>query len=117
MSEQKITLQDIRDTYQLRVCCGRGGLQRPVTGAYVGDLLSDVMSHAQPGYIWITVQCHPNIAAVAKLKRLSGIVLINDRQPDTVTVKKAEKEGIPVFSSSLSSYELAGRLYEQGVRP
>ena len=82
-----------------------------VTGVYVSDLLSDVMANAEPGDLWITLQTHPNIVAVATLKDLSGIILVNNRKPEEETVRKAHKEGIPIFSSSRPSFDLAGELY------
>jgi len=82
-----------------------------VVGAYAGDMLSDVMAHAGGGELWITLQVHPNIVAVALLKELAGIILVNGRRPEPETVRKAEAEKVPILVSSLSAYELAGRLH------
>jgi len=86
-------------------------LTADITGAYVSDMLSDVMAHAKPGHLWVTLQIHPNIIAVASLKELAGIVLVNSRQPEPETLQKAEQEGIPILISSLPAFELAGKLY------
>lgn len=90
--------------------------QREVTGAYVSDLLSDVMGNAQEGSVLITLQTHLNIVAVASLKGLSAIILVNNRTPADDTIRKAAKEGIPLFRSPLPAYELSGRLYSLGLR-
>lgn len=92
------------------VFCGGDLLERPVVGAYCGDLLSDVLANAAAGSIWITVQMHPNIAAVASLKELSAILLANDRKPQPETVEKAANEKIPILGSRSSAYELAVQL-------
>ena len=105
-------LKDLISKLELNVFCSKGELDRPVSGGYCGDLLSDVMANASAGFIWITVQMHPNIAAVASLKELSGIVLVNDRQPQPETIEKAESEKIPILGSKLSSYELAVQLHK-----
>lgn len=82
-----------------------------VTGAYVSDLLSDVIANAREGELWITLQVHPNIIAVAMLKDLAGIILVNSRLPDEETLKKSEEEKIPLMTSELLTFQLAGKLY------
>jgi predicted transcriptional regulator len=87
-----------------------------VTHAYASDILSDVMSHAQDGSIWITLQTHRNIVSVAMLKSLAGIILIGGRNPDDESMKKANEENIPILSTGLTTFEIVGKLYELGIR-
>jgi hypothetical protein len=87
-----------------------------ITGGYASDLLSDVIANAKEGNIWITLQTHQNIVAVAVLKNLAGIILVNSRIPDEETLKKAEQEKIPILISKLPAFELVGRLYNLGIR-
>jgi predicted transcriptional regulator len=87
-------------------------LDRAITGAYVSDLLSDVIANAKEGNLWLTLQVHPNIIAVATLKELSGIILVNGRLPEEETLKKAEEENIPLLTSKLSAFQVAGKLYQ-----
>jgi len=83
-----------------------------VRWAYASDLLSDVMAGAQAGDLWLTIQRHLNIVAVAKLKDLAGIVLAKGIVPSSEVVAKAEDEGIPILVSALPLFELSGKLYE-----
>ncbi|UCG93520.1 MAG: serine kinase [candidate division WOR-3 bacterium] len=108
-------LSDIIKCFSLHIECGQGLLDREVEGGYVSDLLSDVMAHSKMGDVWITLQGHPNIVAVARLKEIAGIILINGRKPEEETIKKAEAEGVPILSSDLPAFELVGKLYEMGV--
>ena len=89
---------------------------REVLGGYVSDLLSDVMTNAQEGDLWVTLQKHPNIVAVAHVRGLAGVVLINGRQPEPETVARAIEEHVPIVSTSLSAFEAVGILYGLGVR-
>jgi hypothetical protein len=95
----------------LKLNTQKGNLTREITGVYVSDLLSDVLAHAKEGDIWVTLQCHPNIVAVASMKDISGIVLVNGRIPDETTVQKANEEAVPILTSEKPAFELAGRLY------
>lgn len=96
----------------LKVCCAEGKLGREVRGGYVGDLLSDVMANSREGDLWITRQVHQNIVAVASLKELAGIVLIQGSDPAPDTAAKAGAEGIPILVTDLSAFEIVGRIYK-----
>lgn len=109
-------VRDIQSAFDLELAAGGGGLDRDVTGGYCGDLLSDVIANSRKGDLWITIQSHQNILAVATLKELSAIVLVNGHRPDDETRAKAEEEGIPVLLTPMSSYQLAGGLYGADIR-
>ena len=115
MKKRKIKLIEIKESLNLKVVCGDEFMDREITGGYASDLLSDVMANSKKGNIWVTLQEHPNIIAVAVLKQLAGIMIINGRKPDEETTKKAKREKIPIMTSELSAFELVGRLYVMGI--
>ena len=108
-------LQDIVKELDLDVKSGQSRLDVDVSRGYVSDLMSDVIANTKTGDLWITLQVHINIVAVATMKELSGIILINNRQPEAETLEKAKGENIPILISSLPAFELAGRLYKLGI--
>ncbi len=108
-------LSDLVASFELKVETGKDHLLEVVTGGYAGDLLSDVIAHSRKGNVWLTIQTHPNIVAVATMKELTGIILTGGREPDAETIRKAEEEGIPLLVSPLFTFELAGRLYRAGI--
>ncbi len=110
-----MTLRDLVEKLDLSVCCAGGTLDREVTGGYTGDLLSDVMAHSRPGEAWITIQMHVNVVAVASLKELSAIIIVNGRTPAADTLAKAAKEEIPILASGMSAFEISGRLHRLGI--
>lgn len=110
-----IKVIDIIEAFNLNVVCGKQSLDNVITGGYASDLLSDVIANIVEGDIWLTLQGHPNIVAVAILKDISGIVLINGHQPDQETIVKAETEGLPILTSDLPVFELVGKLYKYGI--
>lgn len=87
-------------------------MQQNVTGAYVSDLLSDVMGNARAGQVWLTIQTHPNVVAVALLLNLSAIVFTAGQQPEKATVAKAVEEGVALLTTPLSTFEAGGRIHE-----
>lgn len=99
----------------LHLAAGRIDPERIVSGGYASDLLSDVIANSKEGNIWVTLQQHQNIVAVASLRDLAGIILVNGRQPDHDTREKADKESIPILVSELPAFELIGKLHELGI--
>jgi len=93
-----------------------GSLDVDVEHGYVGDLLSDVMGNAQPDSVWVTVQSHANIVAVAAITGIRAIVLAGGHDFEEETVKKAEKEKISLLKSPDTSFQICGKLYELGLR-
>jgi predicted transcriptional regulator len=108
-------LREIVEALDLEVRAGRDKLNNDVRRGYVSDLLSDVIANSQANDIWVTLQVHQNIIAVASLRDLAGIVLTNGRQPQEDTVARATDEGIPLMVSTLPAFELVGRLYRLGI--
>ena len=99
----------------LSIRSAKGNLERQITGGYASDLLSDVIAHSKEGNLWITLQIHQNIVGVASLKDLAGIILVNNREPQTETLEKAEAENVVIMVTEMPTFELVGRLYSLGI--
>ena len=108
-------LREIRDALDLTPVCCPTELDREVTGGYASDLMSDVIAHGEEGDLWITLQTHTNVVAVAVMKGLAAIVLTGGREPEPETAARAEAEGVPVLKTDLPAFQLIGRLYAMGV--
>lgn len=108
-------LKQVIDRLNLQLQTPTSKLDVEVCGGYISDLLSDVMANAKKGDIWITLQIHQNTVAVATLKELAGIIVINKKQPAKETIKKAEEEGVPILTSELTAFELICELCKLGI--
>ena len=109
-------LRDIIEKLDLSVQAGADFLDRDVKGGYVSDMLSDVLSHASKGDIWVTLQTHLNIMAIASMKEIASIIIVNGRHPDDETLNKANTEKIPVLGTGMSAFQVVGELYQLGIR-
>jgi len=105
-------LKEIIDKLGLKVFTPGISLDADVTAGYSSDLLSDVMANSKKGQIWITLQIHQNIIAVAKLKELAGIVLVNGRKPEEATLEKAKEEQVPLMSTTDTTFNISGKIYQ-----
>lgn len=109
-------LKELVKQLDLDVLAGKNLLGRNVSGGYASDLLSDVMANSKKDNIWVTMQIHQNVIAVASLKELAGIIIVNGREPEEEALKKAKEENTPIMLTKLPAFEIVGRLYKLGIR-
>lgn len=104
-------LRQIVDELSLKTyCADEEHLGTEVLTAYCGDLLSDVMAHVPQGAVWFTVLAHLNIIAVAQLRDVACIVIVNGSEPDNQTLSKALEHKVAVFGSSENSAQLCMKI-------
>ena len=103
-------VSEIAEKLNLTLKSGEDGIDREVSGGYVGDLLSLVMGKAQSGNVWVTIQTNINIMGVANLTDVAMIILAEGFSPDANTAKRSDMEGIPIYSSEKTAFELVCEL-------
>jgi serine kinase of HPr protein (carbohydrate metabolism regulator) len=74
------------------------------------------MAKAKTNYVWITIQTHLNVVAVAELLELSCIIIVENMDVEEETIKKAKELGIPLFRTKESAYKTACKLYDMRVK-
>lgn len=114
--KDKIILKDIVDRFRLAVIYGESLLDREITGGYVSDILSDVLTYAEPGNIWVTRQIHLNIVPIASARDISAIIIVSGRQLDPETLAKAKSENLPILGTPINAFQLVGKLYQAGIK-
>lgn len=95
----------------LTLFCGEAGMNNVIKGGYTCDLLSDVMGNIEEGMLWITMQTHHNVLAVASLKDAAAVLIVNGYAPDDEMLEKGREEGIPVLGTKLPAFEASGIIY------
>jgi hypothetical protein len=109
-----MTVKEIVDELGLQVITP-GDMEREVTGGYAADLLSCVMAKAQVGNVWVTLQAHPNVVAVASLLNLAAVIISEDTKPDMETVERAQENQVMLLGSPQTTFAVVGRLSKLGV--
>ena len=104
-------VKELVEKLDLQIFCGEENLDNEIKGGYASDLLSDVMGFAQEGHVWVTLQTHKNVIAIASLKELAAIVLVKGNKPEPDMLEQAKEEGIPVLGTAEQTFETVGRIY------
>ncbi len=108
-------VRELVERFGFEIAAGKNGLGRFAGSGYCGDLLSDVMANAPQKSVWLTVQGHQNVAAVAVLREMAAVIICGGHLPEDELREKADLERIPILLSPASAFDLAGRLHEAGV--
>ncbi|MCR4407905.1 MAG: DRTGG domain-containing protein [Anaerolineae bacterium] len=109
-------LREVVAELGLEVAGAADALDREISGGYASDLLSCVMARARAGNVWVTLQSHPNIVAVASLLNLSGIIVTEGVSLDPATIEKADEENIPLLTTPLTTFTVVSKLAALGIQ-
>ena len=88
---------------------------RNVTGVFISDMLSDVMSSAKSENLWITVQTHKNIVSASNLIDISAVIIPNGKEIPEGTIELANRFHVNILSTNLPVYELVRKLVGIGI--
>lgn len=112
-----MTLQDIIEKLDLTLLTAPKDFNAVTpSGGYTSDLLSCVMAGARHEGLWITLQAHVNIVAVAALLELSAVIITEGAQPEPAVLEKANAQAVTLLSTPLPTYTVIGMLWELGLR-
>ncbi len=89
--------------------------ERNINGVYIGDLLSWVMGRANADNAWITIMSNSNIVAVASLTDVSCVILAEGVTLADDILRLSEDKGINVIYSSMTAYQIANTLSNNGI--
>jgi serine kinase of HPr protein (carbohydrate metabolism regulator) len=103
---------ELKEQLGLTLYTESGDLEKEITSGYVSDLLSDVMGYANEGEVWLTLQNHLNVVAIASLKDLSCVVLVKGIVPTPEVIAKANMEDVIILGSTDKTFEVAGKIYQ-----
>ena len=106
-----MTLKEIIEKLDLK-CLNEANLDAEIKGAYSSDLLSDVMGNARSGQVWITMQTHKNVTAIAALKDIPAVIIVRGGVPDEDMLEHAIEEDICILVSQEPTFTVCGKLYE-----
>lgn len=113
--ENKVQIKDLTKLLEVELRTGNDTGDDFVEGVYCGDLLSWVMSKAKPGNVWITIQSHINVIAVASLIGIPAVIIVEGSEVDNDVIQKANEEEIAIFTSSKPAYEIASLCAAKGI--
>ncbi len=87
-----------------------------IKNGFACDLLSVVIANCPEDAVWLTVQGHKNVIAVAKMTDTKAIIVCCDAPVEEDAIQAAQKEDIALLKTSDGIFTIAGKLWEIGIR-
>jgi len=87
-----------------------------VSGVYVSDMASDVITGALAGSMLVTLQTHKNFIAAANLVDAGMVVFAHGKRPTEDVVELADRVGLALFSTPDDTWTYAVKLADLGLR-
>ncbi len=110
-----MNLSELKENIPMEIISGIDNLNCEITRGFSSDMMSNAIAKGLEGDIWVTFQTHLNVVAIALMKKMAGVIIVQNRTLIPKALEKAHAEDLPVFVTGLSSYELCGRLYKLGI--
>ncbi len=110
-----MTVGEVRRVIRVKSAAGEGG-GRMVSGCFMCDGMSRAMAQGFAGMAWITHRADMNALAVAVMKGAACMIFPAGVCPEDEVVGRAGMENMPLIQSEKPAFELAGLLYEAGLR-
>lgn len=111
-----MTVLEMKNKLELELVAGEQGVNNEITNGFVGDLLSVVMGNAKEGNVWVTIQSHVNIVAVALLTGSACIIVSGGFEVEEQAILKANEEQIPILITKKSAFEITNELGKLGIK-
>ena len=91
-------------------------LSREIRGGCGADLMSDVLASIQPYAVLLTGLCNPQVVRTAQMADVAAIVFVRGKRPSRETIELANRYHVVILNSPLTTFELATRLVEAGIK-
>lgn len=78
----------------------------------VGDLLSYILSKGTEDTVWLTIQRHINIIAVASSVEIPAIIVCDDIRPDQKVIDAAIENEIVLMTTKYDAFTASGIIHK-----
>lgn len=111
-----MTLRDMISLLDAELITPEVNITKEIDCAIACDLLSWVVGNGCADCAFITIQTSMNTIAVASLIEMGCIIIVGNANVDETVIEKALEEDIPVLRTKLTTFDVCGLLYQNGVK-
>ncbi len=111
-----MTLLEVQQFLEAEVLAGGDRLNLDVKTAFAADTMSDLLATGRTGGLFLTSMTSPQVIRTADILEVAAILLVRGKIPAPEVVQLAAELHLPVLATRSVLLEVAGRLYEKGLR-
>jgi len=99
------------------VICGADRLDAKVDRAFASDLMSDVLTLKNAGFLLLTGLSNVQSVRTAEMSDAACLLLCRGKKASPEMIELAQEDGLIIIQSEYSMYKCAGLLYQAGLQP
>ncbi len=105
-----VTLKDVMAWVNGELLTPDCSLDLECPRVFASDLMSDVLTSAEPGSLLMTGLVNPHVVRTACLADLAAVVFVQGKKPDEAVLKQARESGLPLVATKLGMFDACSRL-------
>jgi hypothetical protein len=105
-----ITLKDILTEINGDLLTPGNPLGLGCPGIFASDLMSDVLTSAEPGSFLLTGLVNPHVISTCSVADVAAVVFVQGKRPGAEVVEQARVKGLPLIATKLSMFETCSRI-------
>ena len=114
-AEATVTLGRIEKELALS-CLAPPAADCEIRSGFASDVLSDVLARAPQGCVLVTALSNMNVIAVASYIGVAGVIMTSGYLPAEEVMTRASAEGIGLYATGATTFEVTGALSRLGVQ-
>ena len=105
-----ITLRDILSMVHGELLTPGSTLGLICPRIFASDLMSDVLSSAEPGSFLLTGLANPHVVSTCSVADVAAVVFVQGKRPDPAVVEEAQAKGLPLVTTKMPMFEACSRI-------
>ncbi len=105
-----VTLKDVMTWVNGELLTPDSPLDLECPKIFASDLMSDVLTSAEPGSLLMTGLVNPHVIRTACLADLAAVVFVQGKRPDAEVLRQAGESRLPLIVTRLTMFDACSRL-------
>lgn len=105
-----ISLKDIMAGINGELLTPCGSLDIPCPKVFASDLMSDVLSSAEPGTFLVTGLANPHVISTCAVADVAAVIFVQGKRPEAAAIEQARTNGLPLVATNLSMFDACSRI-------
>jgi predicted transcriptional regulator len=104
------TLKNVLALLQGDLLTPASSLELEFSDVFASDLMSDVLTSAEPGSLLLTGLANPHVVCTCSVADLAAVVFVQGKRPGPEVVDQARSINLPLIATKMPMFEACSRL-------
>ncbi len=105
-----IALKDVLALLDGELLTPAPSLETAFPGVFASDLMSDVLTSAEPGSLLLTGLANSHVVSTCAVADLAAVVFVQGKRPLSAVVEEARAKNLPLIATRLSMFDTCSTL-------